>query len=309
MRILVTGGAGFIGSHLVDKLLEGGHEVSVVDDMSSGTIHNLEDSLRNQRLHLSRRDFTEPRFLRSELPGTDVVVHLAALTSVPDSILHPENTYRVNAEGTAALLQACEKHSVRRFILASSAAVYGGRAPPLTEAMPPDPLSPYAASKVFAEVSVRSWTASSGLESVILRFMNVYGTRCSATNEGVIPSFLRALKKGEPLIVFGRGNQTRDFVHVSDVINSITLALRTSACKAEVFNVGAGHRTTITDLVSIFRELLPDKKIRAKHLPARKGDVRQSFADMNKAARVLKFTPRVMLKDGLADLLKKEALD
>ena len=131
---------------------------------------------------------------------------------------------------------------------------------------------------------------------------------CSSSNEGVIPSYLRALKKREPLVVHGRGDQSRDFVHVSDVVDSIVLAINTSACNAEVFNIGTGRPTTINGLVGLFRELLPDKKIKVKRLPARKGDVKQSYADISKAARVLKFAPKVKLRDGIADLLKQDAL-
>ena len=276
--------------------------------MSSGNIHNLRPNLKSKGFHLYKGDFAERGILRSVLPATDVVVHLAALTSVPYSVLHPGITRRVNAERTATLLSACARYSVGRFVLASTAAVYGRRPPPLVETMTPDPLSPYAASKVSAEASVRSHTSPSGLESVILRFMNVYGTGCSASSEGVIPSFLRAVREEAPLVLYGRGSQSRDFVHVSDVVDSITLAIHTSACQAEVFNIGTGRPTTIKGLVDLFRDLLPSKGIRVKHLPPRTGDVKQSYADVSKAARVLGFTSHVKLRAGLADLFKREKL-
>lgn len=307
-KILVTGGAGFIGSNLVDKLLEVGHEVTVIDDLSSGKIRNLRAWGTENRLVFHEGNFADSRFLRSKLPKTDVVIHLAALSSVTYSILHPRRVYKVNAEATNILLKACVENSVARFVFASSAAVYGNRKPPLTEELPPDPLSPYGASKASAEASVRSASTSSGLESVILRFMNVYGPRSLESNEGVIPKFIKAVKKRKPIIVFGDGEQTRDFVHVSDVVDSIISAIGTKSSNADIFNIGTGQPTTISCLVDLLRGSIKSRSLRIRHTKERKGEVRHSFADIGKAARILRFTPKVALREGIEELLTQERL-
>ena len=307
-RVLVTGGAGFIGSHLVDRLLEEENEVIVVDDLSHGTLRNLQANLRNGRLHFCKGDFANHHILRENLPRVEMVVHLGALTSVPESILHPELYQRVNVGGTVALLQACVKHSVGRFVLASSAAIYGSNKPPLFEEMTPNPLSPYGASKASAEAFVQSFYSSYGLESVILRFMNVYGPRSLGFNEGVIAKFLEAAKEEQTLVIYGKGDHTRDYVHVFDIVDSILLAMKTRASRADIFNIGTGHPTTINELVRLLQRSLGNSRLGIKHLSEREGEIGQSFASINKAARVLRFAPKVKLDDGVADLLKRERL-
>jgi UDP-glucose 4-epimerase len=301
--ILVTGGAGFIGSNLVHSLIENGHDVSVVDDLSHGMLYNLEGTVRERKLRFHKGSFWDREFLRHELPGTDVVIHLAALTSVPYSVLHPDAVNRVNVTGTVGLLGACVKASVKRVIFASSAAVYGSHTPPLKEGLPPDPLSPYAASKASAEGYLRSFHSSYGLESVILRFMNVYGPRSLGSNEGVVPQFLRAITKKETLVIYGDGNQSRDLVHVSDVVDSIVSAIGTNASHADVFNIGTGRPTTINDLVGLLQDLMGPKRLKVRHEAGRKGDVRQSYASITKASRFLGFAPKVKLREGIANML------
>ena len=303
LRVLVTGGAGFIGSNLVHRLLEDGNDVCVVDDLSHGRLQNLNGTVQERKLRFHKGSFHDRGFLQSELPGTEVVVHLAALTSVSYSILHPDVVNRVNVTGTTALLEACVRASVKRFVFASSAAVYGNHRPPLSEGLVPDPLSPYAASKSSAEDYIRSFHSSYGLESVILRFMNVYGPRSLGSNEGVVPQFLRAIKRKETLVIYGDGKQTRDFVHVSDVVDSILSAMDTDASHADIFNIGTGRPTTINGLVSLLQDLLGAKRLRVRHEARRKGEVRHSYANITKAARFLGFMPKVKLKDGIADML------
>jgi UDP-glucose 4-epimerase len=307
-RILVTGGAGFIGSHLVDRLLEAENDVTVVDDMSHGSLRNLEGDLKSPHLHIHKGDFADPHLLQTSLQKMDVVIHLAALTSVPDSILNPALYEKVNVAGTAAILQACTKHSVGRFILASSAAVYGSQEPPLLEEMPLNSLSPYAASKVSAEAFVQAFCSSFGLESVILRFMNVYGPRSIGSNEGVVAKFLEAVKRERTLMIYGKGDHTRDYVHVSDVVDSIILAMATNASQADIFNVGTGRQTSVNGLVRLLHDCLPKSRLRIKHLPERKGEVKESYASISKASRVLGFAPKVELENGIADLLELERL-
>ena len=263
----------------------------------------MEGVTQDKRLRFHRGSFFDPGFLRSELSGTDIVVHLAALTSVPYSVLHPDEVGKVNVTGTLALLTACAKASVKRLVFASSAAVYGNHKPPLSERLLPDPLSPYAASKASVECFIKAFHSSYGLESVILRFMNVYGPRSLGSNEGVVPQFLRAIKRNEPLVIFGDGNQTRDFVHVSDVVDSIISATSVDASNCDIFNVGTGRPSTINGLVGLLQEMLGANRLEVKHEDQRRGDVRHSYADIRKAARSLGFKPKVKLRDGIADLL------
>ena len=304
-KILVTGGAGFIGSNLTHRLVESNNDVCVVDDLSHGRMGNLEGVIRKENLRLHRGSFFDQAFMRSELPGTDVVVHLAALTSVPYSVLHPTTVNRVNVTGTVALLQACASASVKRFIFASSAAVYGNHKPPLYEELLPDPLSPYAASKASAEGYLRSFRSTYGLEYVILRFMNVYGPRSLGSNEGVVPRFLRAIMKKEALVIYGDGRQTRDFVHVSDVVDSIVSAINPNAPRDDIFNIGTGHPTTINALIDLFQDLLGGEGLNIRHEAQREGEVRRSYASISKAARSLGFAPKVELERGIADMLAK----
>jgi UDP-glucose 4-epimerase len=307
-RILVTGGAGFVGSHLVDRLLKDGHDVDVVDDLTSGSLGNLKSRLGDPRLTIQEGDFADPKFLQAELPKTKIVVHLAALTSVSFSVLHPGTVFKVNALKTHTLLQACVKHSVGRFILASTAAVYGNQSPPVSESVSLDPLSPYASSKASAEALVQSFYHSFGLESVILRFMNVYGPRSKGAAEGVITKFVGAFKEKDSVVVYGDGEQTRDFVHVSDVVDSIALAIITDHSHADVFNVGTGHPTSINELIALFRDLMPTRQLKVSYLPKRKGEVRHSFASTFKASHSLGFNSRIELGSGLAELLKEERI-
>jgi UDP-glucose 4-epimerase len=305
---MVTGGAGFIGSHLVDRLLGDGHEVTVVDDLSTGSLNNLNQGSAKQGLRVVEGDFADPEILKAELPEVSTVLHLAALTSVRYSIRHPDRVFEVNAMKTHSLLQACARDSVTRFILASTAAVYGNQSPPVSESVPVEPLSPYASSKVSAEASAQSFFHSFGLESVILRFMNVYGSRSESASEGVIPKFIAAIKKKKGFVVYGDGEQTRDFVHVDDVVEAITLAMSTSHSHGEVFNVGTGHPNSINGLVTLLQDLLPSRRLRATYLSKRKGEVRQSYASTYKASRLLGFKSTKELRFGLAEILKEKGI-
>ena len=307
-RILVTGGAGFIGSHLVARLLKNKEEVTVVDDMSRGSLGNLGPLLNDPKLRVKEGDFADAKVLRTELPEASSVVHLAALTSVPYSTSHPKDVFEVNALKTQLLLEGSVKYSVGRFVLASTAAVYGSRDPPVREDMPLDPLSPYASSKVSAEALVQSYYHSYGLRSVILRFMNVYGLRSEGSNEGVISVFIAAIRRGKTLTVYGDGNQTRDFIHVSEVVDSILRALTTPHSHADVFNVGTGHATTINELVTTLQDLLPKRGLKVAYFAKRGGEVRHSFASTDKTSRLLGFRSSLELRASLLELLKEEGM-
>jgi UDP-glucose 4-epimerase len=281
-----------------------GHEVVILDDLSSGSTRNVEAHLTDPEVELVRADFADARVLSEILPGSDVVVHLAAIVSVAQSVADPESTFRVNTEGTARLLAQCVKAKVKKFIFASSAAVYGDSRPPLNEALPCRPLSPYASSKVAGEAYCGSFQGSYGLETVVLRFMNVYGPRGrGGPYSGVMTKFAEALRNGEALTIYGDGRQTRDFVHVSDVVSSVAAAVMTSAASGEIMNIGSGAPTSINALARLFVSA-SGSKLPVQHAPPRKAEVRASFADISRARRVLGYSPRVALAKGVEEYLE-----
>lgn len=302
-RILVTGGAGFIGSHVVDRLVAGGDEVVVVDDLSTGRAENIAAHLSNHSAEFHRADFADKAVLSKLLPGTDVVVHLAGLVSVDRSVVDPATTMRVNVQGTDVLLERCVEQGVERLVFASSAAVYGDLRPPLREDLPSRPLSPYAASKVAGEAHCRSYWNAYGLQTVVLRLMNVYGPRSrGGPYGGVMTKFAEALNSGGPLTVQGDGKQTRDFVHVSDVASAVSVSVKASVAPGETFNVGSGVPTSVNSLAKHFMSS-SSRRVPVVHGPPRQAEIRASYADISKAKRMLGFTPRVPLAHGIKQYL------
>ena len=300
-RILVTGGLGFIGGSLVEELISRGDHVTVLDNRSSNSLAGAEDFSDPPLLKILTGDVRVREDVKSALEGVSVVVHLAAAVDVQKSVEDPKTTKEVNVEGTSVLLAASAKAGVRRFILASSAAVYGARAPPLSEDVSPDPLSPYASSKVAAEALCDSYAATGQLETVSLRIFNAYGPR-AARGSGVVALFLRAMATGEPLTISGDGEQTRDFVHVNDVVKAVILS-KDAALKGErAFNVATSVPTTINRLAEIIRAAAA-RELRVVHGPARLHEVRHSCADISRARRVLGFEPSVPLERGIGDIL------
>jgi nucleoside-diphosphate-sugar epimerase len=299
----VTGGAGFIGSHLVDRLILDGHQVLMIDDLSNGNLRNVAGHLKSQKVELVRADFADSRALAELLPGSDVVVHLAALVSVTKSVADPESSRRTNAEGTIKLLDQCVINGVKKFIFASSAAVYGESNPPLKEDMSCKPLSPYAASKVAGEAYCHAYANSYDLETVILRFMNVYGPRRSGgPYSGVMTKFAEALQQGKGLMIYGDGEQERDFVHVSDVVSSIAAAMTNPKAVGETFNIGSGVPTSINGLAELFISA-GGKRVPIEHGPARKAEIKASYADISKARGVLEYSPTFELRKGVGEYL------
>lgn len=306
MRVLVTGGAGFIGSHTVDLLLSRGYEVTVLDDFSSGKQENLAAHLEKPSFRLIRGDVRDPRAVEEAMEGVEAVIHEAALISVPLSFERPEVVKEVNVGGTLNLLETCVRKGVKRFVYASSASVYGEpKRLPVSEDHPTSPLSPYAESKLRAEWECLRFFREKGLETVCLRYFNVYGPRQGGGEyAGVIVRFLERLKKGLPPLIHGTGDQTRDFVYVEDVARANLLALTSSGVAGQVLNIGTGRETSILELCFLLLKLTGREGVRPVHGSPRKGDIRRSVADVRRAKEVLGFEARITLEEGLKEVLR-----
>jgi nucleoside-diphosphate-sugar epimerase len=296
---LVTGGAGFIGSHVVDELLENGWRVRVLDDLSSGSLENL--AAVADQIEFVRGDVCDDDAVDAGVAGVDVIFHQAAIASVPRSIAEPSRTDRVNLGGTLRVLEAARRRGCRRFVFASSSAVYGDRSePPVHESSEPQPLSPYAVQKLAAECHLAVYSRLHGVEAVALRYFNVHGDRQDPESEyaAVIPIFLDAARSGRPLCVHGDGRQTRDFVHVSDVARANRLAAEVPDVSGRCFNVASGQGTSVSELVEVLQDVF-DRPLEVVHEPSRAGDVRQSRADVEAARKELGFESSVDLETGI----------
>ena len=307
LRVLVSGGAGFIGSHSVGRLLGEGFEVAVLDDLRSGRLENISGHVGEGNFRFVRGDIRDFSVVKDLVGDVDCVLHLAALVSVPESIRDPVLTSDVNVNGTLNLLKACVDFGVKRFVYASSCAVYGeAESLPIREDCPAKPMSPYGVSKLVAENHVCAFYEKFGLETVCLRYFNVYGPRQAYSDySGVITQFLNRLEKDLPLVVFGDGEQTRDFVYVRDVAEANLLALKCGeAAIGEVFNVGTGVATSINQLANALLEAMGKTYLKIIHSEAREGDIRHSVADISKAREKLGYSSKVSLKEGLRELLQ-----
>jgi len=303
-RVLVTGGAGFIGSHLVDRLVDEGCRVVVLDDLSSGTLENIRGHLNGGNVQFIEGDVRSSDAVEEAIKDVDLVCHSAAVVSVPYSMREPLLTHEVNATGTLNLLIANVKHEVERFVYLSTCAVYGEpEYLPVDEAHPTNPISPYAASKLAAEHYCKAFQQAYGLKTTILRPFNVYGSR---QNDGVVAQFVQRMKKGELPIVYGNGRQTRDFLYVLDAVDAIMLALKHGSAVGEVFNVGTGKATTINELVELLLRIF-GKDLKPLREEPRIGDVMQSCADIGKAEKELGYRPRFSLEKALRHLVEYEA--
>ena len=303
-RVLVTGGAGFIGSHLVDELVKMGYEVSVIDDLSTGKIENLQRHL-DGKVKFFKGDIRDGQLVDELVGGVDAVIHLAAISSVSFSVENPVLTNDVNVNGTLNLLNACVNAGVQRFIFISSCAVYGEPCYlPVNEKHPVKPLSPYAASKVAAEESCEVFRKAYGLDTVVLRLFNVYGSRQRKedTYSGVITRFAANLVYGKPLLIYGDGSQTRDFIHVDDVVEAVRLVLESGDVAGETFNVGSGKPTSINELAKLLTEG-SGGGVEMVYEERRVGDLEQSYADIVKAEKALGYKPRMALERGLRSLM------
>jgi UDP-N-acetylglucosamine/UDP-N-acetyl-alpha-D-glucosaminouronate 4-epimerase len=297
---LVTGGAGFIGSHLADGLLAAGWRVRLLDDFSSGREENLVDQKGNAEL--LRGDLRDRALLARALAGVEVVFHQGAVPSVPRSVAEPERTNDVNVTGTLSVLEASRRAGVRRVVFAASSSAYGDTPVlPKVETMPPCPLSPYALQKYAGERYCQLFHRLYGLETVALRYFNVYGPRQDPKSEyaAVIPRFITACLAEEAPVVFGDGEQTRDFTFVADAVAANLLAADAARASGEVLNVAGGRRVSLNQLLGEIRSLT-GSRVEARHEAARPGDVRDSLADLSRARELLGYEPRVDLRAGLA---------
>jgi UDP-glucose 4-epimerase len=303
-RFLVTGGAGFIGSHIAQRLVDDGAAVRVVDNLVSGRLENL-DEIRD-RVDVIVGDLVDPAVAARAVEGVDVVFHLAALGSVPRSIEDAWRSHDANVNATVRLLEACRAARVRRVVYSSSSSVYGDTPVlPKEESVEPLPRSPYAASKLSGEQYVLAYARGGLVEGVALRYFNVFGPRQSPEGPyaAVIPRLFAAAVDGTPMRVFGDGEQTRDFTYIDNVVRANLLAAAgpTERVNGQVANVGAGARTSLLDLVDAVRRVT-GRPIHVEHLPPRAGDVRDSLASLARAERVLGYVPQVGLDEGLRRL-------
>ncbi|MCH8923668.1 MAG: SDR family oxidoreductase [Planctomycetes bacterium] len=297
---LVTGGAGFIGSHLVAALVQRGDRVRVLDNLSTGHASNLE-AAGHERIELTEGDVADAGVVAEVMDGVDYVFHLAAQVSVPRSVEDPLATNAACATGTLTVLEAARKAGVRRLVFAGSSAAYGDRPTAAKrETDPPDPLSPYAAAKLAGEHYCHAYAATMGLETVCLRFFNVFGPRQDPASEysAVIPLFLTKLLAGERPTVFGDGTQSRDFTFVENVVHGNLLAAEAPGASGRTLNIADGRSTTLLALLSMLNELL-GTDVEPVFAPPRVGDVRESMADISQARTVLGYEPQVSFEDGL----------
>jgi UDP-glucose 4-epimerase len=295
MRALVTGGAGFVGATLVRDLLRDSAEVVVLDDLTVGRSSYL-DGLD---VRLVNGTVEDPGAVRRATRGCDVVVHLAAMSGVAPSVENPERDFEINVRGTFNVLDAARRTRVERVVFASSGAVLGGARPPLSETLVPLPLSPYGASKLYGEAAVQAFQSAYGFSGITLRFSNLYGPFCSH-KRSVVAAFLRNAIRGRPLVIYGSGRQTRDFLHVSDVSRAIRAALPSRA--EGVFQLGTGVETSINGLARLVSHLVGGS-LPVERTPPRTAEAARNVADITKARRVLRFEPRIDLGTGLADTL------
>jgi nucleoside-diphosphate-sugar epimerase len=299
MRALVTGGAGFIGSHIVDELLQQGNSVRVLDNFSSGKRENLASLHGDLEIH--EGDLRDVQAVKSAARDMDVVFHLAAFVSVPQSMVEPEDCFATNVGGTVALLEASRQAGVRKVVLSSSTAVYGNpdKFPTDEEALL-QPLSPYALSKQVNELYARLYTQTFKLPVIALRYFNVYGPRQSPDSDyaAAISIFTRRLVNGESITIYGDGKQSRDFIFVKDVVRANLLAAESDAA-GDVFNICTGNETSLLDLLESLSEVSP-RLPQVRFEAPRPGDVYRSIGDPNKAAAVLGFRAGTSLSLGLA---------
>ncbi len=298
-RFLVTGGAGFIGGHICEYLLGLGHAVSVIDNLSTGRMDNL--ATVRDHIEFVEGDIRDPEALRKAMRGTEYVLHHAADISVTASTENPIFTNEVNVGGTLNVLTCARECGVRRLVLASSSAVYGdtGRTPQ-REDLPAKPLSPYGASKAAAELYMHVFQSLFGLETVVLRYFNVYGPRQNPRSQyaAVIPKFIDRILAGENIQIYGDGEQTRDFVHVHDIARANCVACDADAATGGVFNIAGGRSTSIKELAYRLSKIA-DREVQISNIEPLPGEIRYSISDTGRAAALLGFRPEVTLDEGL----------
>jgi nucleoside-diphosphate-sugar epimerase len=296
--VLVTGGAGFIGSNLVRALVERGDTVRVLDNFSTGNRDNLE----GLDVHVVEGELRSYERVHNAVRGTEVVFHLGALGSVPRSVQDPLTSSAVNVEGTLNVLLAARDEGVRRVVFSSSTSVYGStREMPTTESTPPDPLSPYGVAKLAAERYCMSFSrVYESFETVVLRYFNVFGPRQSPHSQyaAVVPLFIRAIADGTPVTIHGDGEQSRDFTYVGNVVDATLSAGDAPGASGRAFNIAGGEPASVNRVADAIGAIL-GKPVEKRHAPSRAGDIRDSWADLTASREVLGYEPAVQLDEGL----------
>ena len=299
MRYLVTGGAGFIGSNIVDELVRRGQEVVVLDNLSAGKEENLTGV--RKKIEFRPESITDLAAVQSAAKGADYVIHLAARTSVPRSVENPLDTNSVNIDGTLNVLVAARDAKVRRFVYAASSSAYGETpTQPKTEAMQPAPISPYGVTKYVGEIYAQVFGRVYGLENASVRFFNVFGPRQDPTSQysGVLSRFMLAVIEGKRPVIYGDGEQSRDFTYIDNIVDETLRACEAKGASGMVFNGGTGARITLNDVVKLL-ERITGRRIDAKYDLPRAGDIRDSQADVSLAHKVLGYEPLVHFEEGL----------
>ena len=299
MRYLVTGGAGFIGSNIVDELVRRGHNVTVLDDLSSGKEKNLQAVRQNIQLHVG--SITELEAVQKAVEGADYVIHLAARTSVPRSVKDPIESNRINIDGTLNVLVAARDAKVKRLVYAASSSAYGETPVlPKVETMVPAPISPYGVTKYVGELYAQVFGRVYGLENVCVRYFNVFGPRQDPTSQysGVLSRFMLAVLQSEPPLIYGDGEQSRDFTFVANVVDETLRACEAEGASGKVFNGGTGLRITLNQVLKQMQKIT-GHTISAKYDPPRNGDIRDSQADISLARKILGYQPQVGFEEGL----------
>ena len=303
-KILITGGAGFIGSNLVDYFLENQNEVIAIDNLSHGNLINIENALKSKNFKFIKGDIRNKDLMNKIIQGVDYIFHKAAIASVPLSIEDPISSNDVNVNGTINLLNIAKDSDVKRFVFASSSAIYGDIDEiPIKESLIPSPLSPYGVTKSTSESYCLSFYRIFGLKISIIRYFNVYGRRqADSPYSGVIPIWFGKLLRNEQPILYGDGNQTRDFIYINDIIKINELCALKQAAIGETFNGATSKKVTLLDLLETMKKITK-KEIDPVIMPERYGDIKQSVADISKARDLLDFNPQYSIENGLNDFL------
>jgi UDP-glucose 4-epimerase len=302
-KAVVTGGAGFIGSHITAELLKQGYQVTVIDNLSTGKIENLESVIKNPALIFVQGSITDSSLLEKHFSGADYVFHQAAIPSVPRSIENPLATHEVNITGTLNVLTAARDKQVKKVVFASSSSVYGDTPTlPKKEDMLPNPQSPYAVSKLAAEYYCWIFEKVYKLPTVCLRYFNVYGPRQDPDSQysAVIPKFIKSIQNGKSPTIFGDGLQTRDFTYISDVVAANLLAAQSN--QGGIFNIGTGQSITLNQLVALMLRYLERTDINSIYLPERSGDIKHSLADIS-AAGLFGYEPQYSIERGIKETI------
>ncbi len=303
-KAIVTGGAGFIGSHIAGALAGRGYQVIIIDNLTTGKISHIESLLKSKNTEFVQGSILNLPLLRRLFAGADYIFHHAAIASVPRSVKNPRATHTTNVTGTLNVLLAARDSGVKKVVYASSSAVYGDTMPLVKdEDVPTDPLSPYAVSKLAGDYYARVFQEMYGLATVSLRYFNVYGPRQDPKSDyaAVIPEFISKVLSGKPPVIYGDGEQSRDFVFVKDVAEANILAAESRA--TGIFNIGSSIKTTINDLALTIIELSGNKNLRPVYREARPGDILHSLADIKKAA-TFGYRPEYSLEEGLKEVIK-----